>query len=203
MHRDATFDALGTKPRGTLFKMYCTMEPSLRYLYNAKQYAAEHWAAAESCEIDPDEFVLHLERLHNTISGVYDLLNREVSLIQLRAKYGDNPSAREKAKLEHIRTRRAHTHVRFVASQIDAWLQLVLTRMGVSPPAGEKWSGHSLRKGAASGAAAVGVGLDRMCHMGGWSIHSKVVHDYIDPTCPSTPAAYRFFGWLLPAAMRI
>lgn len=102
MHRDATFDLLGTKPKGTLFKMYCTMEPSLRYLYNAKQYASEHCAAAEAGEIDPDEFVLHLERLHNTISGVYDMLNREVSLIQLRAKYGDNPSAREKAKLEHI-----------------------------------------------------------------------------------------------------
>ena len=28
------------------------------------------------------------------------------------------------------------------------------------------------------------------------------VHDYIDVTCPSTSAAYRFFGWLLPAAMR-
>ena len=92
--------------------------------------------------------------------------------------------------------------VHFASAQIDKWLQLVLQRLGVSAPAGETWSGHSLRKGAASGAAAIGVALDRICHMGGWSIHSKVVHDYIDPTCSSSPAAYRFFGWLLPAAMR-
>lgn len=95
-----------------------------------------------------------------------------------------------------------YARVQFASDQIDAWLQLILARLGVSPPAGEKWTGHSLRKGAASGAAAVGVVLDRICHMGGWSIQSKVVHHYIDPTCPSTPAAYRFFGWLLPAAMR-
>ena len=36
------------------------------------------------------------------MSGVYDLINRHVALIHLRARYGDNPTAREKAKLEHI-----------------------------------------------------------------------------------------------------
>ena len=92
---------------------------------------------------------------------------------------------------------------RWRSTQIDAWLQLVLEHMGVSPPAGEKWTGHSLRKGAASSSNAIGVSLDRICWCGGWSILSKAVHDYIDPTCPSSPAAYRFFGWLLPAAMRI
>lgn len=92
--------------------------------------------------------------------------------------------------------------VHYTSSQVDKWLQLVLARLDVAPPAGETWTGHSLRKGAASGAAAIGVSLDRICFLGGWSIASKVVHDYIDPTCPSSPAAYRFFGWLLPAAMR-
>ena len=52
--------------------------------------------------------------------------------------------------------------------------------------------------GAASGAAAIGVVIDRICHFGGWSIHSGVVHDYIDPACPASDAAYAFFGWLLP-----
>ena len=93
-------------------------------------------------------------------------------------------------------------YARFAATQIDKWLQLCLRRFGVQPPVGETWSGHSLRKGAASGAAAVGVVLGRICHMGGWSIHSSVVHDYIDVTCPESSAAHRFFGWLLPAAMR-
>jgi len=92
--------------------------------------------------------------------------------------------------------------VHFASTQIDSWLQLVLQRLGVAAPPGESWSGHSLRKGAASGAAAIGVGIDRICHMGGWTDQRGAVHDYIDPTCPSSPAAYRFFGWLLPAAMR-
>jgi hypothetical protein len=98
--------------------------------------------------------------------------------------------------------RRGGAHVRFASAQIDGWLQLVLARFGVSPPAGELWSGHSLRKGAASAAAAIGVSIDRICWCGGWSVHSNVVRDYIDPTCPADSAAYRFFGWLLPAAMR-
>ena len=92
--------------------------------------------------------------------------------------------------------------VAFRPDDNDAWLQLVLRRMGVAAPAGDLWTGHSLRKGAASAAAAVGVSIDRICHMGGWKIHGGVVNDYIDPTCPSSPAAWRFFGWLLPAAMR-
>ena len=66
-------------------------------------------------------------------------------------------------------------------------------------PAGEAWTGHSLRKGAASGAGAIDVALFRICFMGGWSIRSAAVHDYIDATCPDTPAARRFFGWLRPA----
>ena len=84
----------------------------------------------------------------------------------------------------------------FPSTQIDAWLKLVLDHLGESPPAGETWSGHSLRKGAASGAGAVDVALFRICFMGGWSIKSRAVHDYIDATCPDTPAARRFFGWL-------
>ena len=38
--------------------------------------------------------------------------------------------------------------------------------------------------------------LDRICWCGGWSILSRAVHDYIDPTCPTSLAARRFFGWL-------
>jgi len=63
-----------------------------------------------------------------------------------------------------------------------------------------RWSGHSLRKGAASAASAIGVSLDRVCFIGGWKIKAATVHDYIDPTCPATVAGRRFFGWLLPAA---
>ena len=84
----------------------------------------------------------------------------------------------------------------FPATAIDTWLGECLAQLGAAPPAGEKWSGHSLRKCAASGAAAVGVPLHKICYVGGWSIKSKAVFDYIDPTCPNTPACVRFFGWL-------
>ena len=84
------------------------------------------------------------------------------------------------------------------STQIDVWAREVFSQLGVQPPPGELWSGHSLRKGAASASAAIGVVLDKICWCGGWSIHSQVVHDYIDPTCPSSSAAWRFFSWLLP-----
>jgi len=84
------------------------------------------------------------------------------------------------------------------STQVDTWLQLVLSHFGLEPPAGETWTGHSLRKGAASGAAALDVALHRICYVGGWSIKSRAVFDYIDATCPLTPACRRFFGWLKP-----
>ena len=87
--------------------------------------------------------------------------------------------------------------LRFPPSQIDTWLSNSLAHLDVKPPAGEKWTGHSLRKGAASGAAALDVALHKICYVGGWSIKSKAVFDYIDPTCPASSACRRFFGWLL------
>ena len=89
-----------------------------------------------------------------------------------------------------------HERAALRADQIDAWLGSILGHLGEHAPAGEAWSGHSLRKGAASGAGAIDVALFRICYMGGWSVRSAAVHDYIDATCPDTPAAWRFFGWL-------
>ena len=88
----------------------------------------------------------------------------------------------------------------FSTSAINDWLAEALAQLDdVAPPEGDAWTGHSLRKGAASGSAAEGVPLDRTCWMGGWSVQSRVVFDYIDPTCPQTAASRRFFGWLRPA----
>ena len=84
------------------------------------------------------------------------------------------------------------------SSAIDSWLGEVLVLLDATPPSGESWTGHSLRKGAASGAAAHGVALFRICFMGDWASTSAAVHDYIDPTCPNSAACRRFFGWLRP-----
>lgn len=102
MHRDSTFDSLKSKPKGTLFKEYTVLEPSLRYLKNCTEYLRELTDEADAGKITADEIALHTERVYNSVSGVYDMLNRHVGLIHLRARYGDNPTAREKAKLEHI-----------------------------------------------------------------------------------------------------
>jgi hypothetical protein len=107
MHRDATFDRLKTKPNGTLFEAYTTLEPSLRYLFNVKSYIKDLTADVEAGRISPDEFVLHVDRVFNTVDGVYSLVNRYVGLIHLRAQFGDNPTAREKAKLEHLKDKLA------------------------------------------------------------------------------------------------
>ena len=86
------------------------------------------------------------------------------------------------------------------STAIDSWLKAILAYFALEPPAHESWSGHSLRKGAASAAASIGVSLDRICYCGGWKITSAAVHDYIDPTCPASAAGRRFYGWLLPSA---
>ena len=45
----------------------------------------------------------------------------------------------------------------FPAHQVDAWLRVVLDHLGAQAPAGETWSGHSLKIGAASAADALNV----------------------------------------------
>jgi hypothetical protein len=45
------------------------------------------------------------------------------------------------------------------SSIIDSWLKQLLPLVGHSPPAGETWSGHSLRSGGASTSLAIGVNM--------------------------------------------
>ena len=100
---DHTFECLAKdKPKGTLVRHYNTMEPALRFLFNARTYHSDVGADVADGTITGDEALLYHERLGNTLEGIYELLNRQVNLIQLRAQYGDNPSARERSKLEHL-----------------------------------------------------------------------------------------------------
>jgi len=91
---------------------------------------------------------------------------------------------------------------RFRPAVLDDWMQLVLVHLGERAPLGQSWSSHSARKGAASSANAVGASLAKICHMGGWSVRSNVIFDYIDPTCPADAWCARLFGWLAPAPPR-
>eukprot|EP00873_Tetraselmis_striata_P038212 jgi/Tetstr1/458476/TSEL_004330.t1 len=86
-----------------------------------------------------------------------------------------------------------------VSATLTEWLREAYMAAGARPPTGFKWTSHSLRKGAASAASCVGVPLPAIKHMGDWSKNSEVVTGkYIDPTMRPTPAAWRFFGWLVP-----
>ena len=84
----------------------------------------------------------------------------------------------------------------------DVWLREALAHLKARPPPGFKWTGHSLRKGAASAAAAVGVSLLVIAFFGVWSpTSSTLAHHYVDPTMTACPAAWFFFGWLTPAGV--
>ena len=78
----------------------------------------------------------------------------------------------------------------------NSWLQLACRALGVAPPADGAWLSHSLRSGAASAAAAVGVDLVRIRYYGGWAAGSDAVYRYVHATVRPDDAARLFFGWL-------
>lgn len=82
------------------------------------------------------------------------------------------------------------------ASAVGIWLGDLLTELDVSPPPGVKYTGHSLRGGAASAALAIGVSLPAICRWGIWNALTSVML-YLDPLVPACDAAKLFFGHLL------
>ena len=70
--------------------------------------------------------------------------------------------------------------------------------MHAAPPTNVSWTAYSLRHGAASAAAAILAPLSKIRYVGGWAVGSTVPErTYINPTCPATPAARLFFGFML------
>eukprot|EP00873_Tetraselmis_striata_P009924 jgi/Tetstr1/430188/TSEL_020019.t1 len=86
----------------------------------------------------------------------------------------------------------------WTAATMSDWLSTTVRLVGVAPPAGTSWTSHSLRKGAASAANAIGVPLSRIRYQGGWATNSDVVLDYIDPNVLPSPGARFFFGHIAP-----
>ena len=79
---------------------------------------------------------------------------------------------------------------------MTAWLLNVCARLDEQPPPGYAWSSHSLRKGGASAASAIGVPLSTIRHIGGWAVASSVVNQYIDPAVLASAGAW-FFVWCI------
>eukprot|EP00873_Tetraselmis_striata_P038601 jgi/Tetstr1/458865/TSEL_004374.t1 len=86
----------------------------------------------------------------------------------------------------------------WTAATVSDWLSTAVRLVGAAPPAGTSWTSHSLRKGAASAANAIGVPLSHIRYQGGWVTNSDVVLDYIDPNVLPSPGAWFFFGDIAP-----
>eukprot|EP00873_Tetraselmis_striata_P012638 jgi/Tetstr1/432902/TSEL_002344.t1 len=86
----------------------------------------------------------------------------------------------------------------WTSATVTDWLQLVAHMSEEHPPPGFVWTSHSLRKGAATAAYAIGVVLQKNKHFGGWAQSSSVVLDNINPTALPCAASWQLFGWLTP-----
>ena len=87
--------------------------------------------------------------------------------------------------------------LKFPASSIDSWLKASLRRVSWTPPPGQKWTGHCLRKGGASTAIAIGVSLNYILIYGQWKTLQSAQR-YIEYLTSADWAAFLFFGWMLP-----
>eukprot|EP00873_Tetraselmis_striata_P046618 jgi/Tetstr1/466882/TSEL_011337.t1 len=86
----------------------------------------------------------------------------------------------------------------WTATTMSDWLSTAVNLVNAAPPAGTSWTSHSLRKGAASAANAIGAPLSHIRYQGGWATNSDVVLDYIDPNVLPSPGAWFFFGHIAP-----
>jgi len=82
----------------------------------------------------------------------------------------------------------------------NAWIGRACAIVGAVPPPGELWSSHSMRSGAASSAASIGVPIYQIMLLGGWKSDKSLLECYIKQVSPCT-AALAFFGHLLPASI--
>ena len=79
---------------------------------------------------------------------------------------------------------------------ITEWLLLLLIELDIPTPPGVKWTGHSLRRGGASAAHAIGVSIAVIMSWGLWkSLASALL--YIDVSVRPSSEALFFFGHLL------
>jgi hypothetical protein len=83
-----------------------------------------------------------------------------------------------------------------VASAVGVWLAALLAILHITAPPGVKYTGHSLRGGAASAALAAGVSLPAICRWGLWAALDSIML-YLDPLVHDTPAAQIFFAHLV------
>ncbi|KAK3287032.1 hypothetical protein CYMTET_5442 [Cymbomonas tetramitiformis] len=84
----------------------------------------------------------------------------------------------------------------FKASVANDWIGLALSELDCKPPEGGHFSAHNTRKGATTCARAVGVTMEKVCFLGGWSQLSSAVQHHIDPTTLRDTDMDYYFAWL-------
>lgn len=82
------------------------------------------------------------------------------------------------------------------ARYITSWLNLCLKRVNIQPPPQVIWSSHSLRMGAASEAAALGIQEYRILKWGDWSSARTFRESYFDGRVQACDDSKFFFGHL-------
>lgn len=80
---------------------------------------------------------------------------------------------------------------------ITEWLTQCARLVGMAPANGEKWTGHSLRSGAASACQALDVSLFYVMSFGIWK-SMEAVQRYLNATILPSDEAWLFFGWMRP-----
>ena len=85
-------------------------------------------------------------------------------------------------------------------NQMNCFMGEVLAAAGVTAPDSFRYSWHSLRHSAASSCKAINVADSKIMFLHNWKSMVVAYATYIDLLCLTTPACYRFFGWLLPPA---
>lgn len=83
-----------------------------------------------------------------------------------------------------------------------AWFAEAVAAVRATAPPGRRLHPHCVRRGAASAARALGVSMERICHLGGWALGSRAVWRYIDVSVVACRFAFAFFGYLLPPGLQ-
>ena len=86
----------------------------------------------------------------------------------------------------------AHDELNFLVKDFMRYLD-------ISTPG---YDGHALRHTFSSMTRSIGVSLEKVCYVGGWSSKGDAVHTYIDSTYPFHPISSLLFNGLLPPPFR-
>jgi hypothetical protein len=87
---------------------------------------------------------------------------------------------------------------RWDVGRMNEFMCEVLQALQLAAPDSFTWTWHSLRHMAASCQSAIGVSNAKIMWLQNWASMQVALGTYIDPLCPATAAAYRWYGWLLP-----